>query len=135
MPKRERRTPNIDPYYWSLWAVQQLAQYRNLGFPTQEPYYRPGRLSKVEVAGDGPRYRASVDDWRIAERIAGLVEQHRQIAPREVLCLEIWEGARPGDDGSLSERLKAYRVNSRTCRQMAYRARRAVDIAMGPINA
>ena len=133
MPKRERRRHNISSYYWSLWAIQQLAQYRNLGYPTQVPFYQPARLSKVEVVDDGPRNHTDVDDWRIAERIAGLVEQHRAIAPREVLCLEILEGARPGDPPALADRLKAYGLSSRTCSQMAYRARKAIDIAMGPI--
>jgi hypothetical protein len=134
MPKRNK-TRNIPGYLWSLWAAQQLAQYRNLGYPSQVPWYQPARLSKVDVIEDeAPRRPADVDDWHLAERIAGLVEQHRAIAPREVLCLEIWEGARPGDEPSLADRLETYGLNAQTCRQMAYRARKAVDIAMGPIN-
>ena len=130
-----KRTPNISPYYWSLWAIQQCAQYRNMGYPTQEPYYQPARLSKVEVIeGEKPMSPATIDDWRIAERIAGLVEIHRAAYPREVLCLEIWEGARPADPPSLSDRLSVYGIEARTCRQMAYRARRAVDVAIGPID-
>ena len=131
--KRPARRPNIPPYYWSLWAAQQLAQFRHLGYPRQVPFYQPARLSNVDVLDDDRSDPASIDDWRIAERIAALVEQHRQIAPREVLCLEILEGARPGDEGPLAERLARYRITKRSCQQMAYRARRAVDMAMGPI--
>ena len=132
-PARRARRPNIPPYYWSLWAAQQLAQFRHLGYPRQVPFYQPARLSNVDVLDDDRSDPASIDDWRIAERIAALVNAHRQIAPREVLCLEILEGAIPDDKGPLEKRLEKYGINKRSCQQMAYRARRAVDLAMGPI--
>jgi hypothetical protein len=120
----------IAPWYWHLWAVREAGSYPHLGYPSQEPWYQPARLSRVELDDDRPGRPPDADDWRMVDAIAEALALYRQRRPSEVRCLVIYEGAYPGADPDFETRCKTHQIAEETCRRMAGRARKAIDILL-----
>jgi len=133
--KRPGSRPNLDPYYWHLWAMRQSSALPKLGYPSQVPWYQPARLSKVDVIEDDGRWSPpTVDDWRVVERIERAIAEHRLRRPREVWCLEVYEGAYRDAPVNLDQRCLEAGVKKDTCRRLALRARITIDAAIGVVN-
>ena len=131
---RVRVRRNIDPYYWSLWAVRRANAMPDVGYPTQVPWYQPARLGNVEVEEGPPRMPAMVDDWRVVDRIDVAVNEHLRRRPSEVRALEIYERAYRNAADTFEKRCEDCGVVVATCRRMAIRAKAAIDQAVGEVS-
>jgi hypothetical protein len=106
-----------------------------LGYPSQVPFYQPAKLSKVDaVEGDRAYAPPSIDDWRVVERLEVAIAQYRLVRPREVWCLEVWEGAYQDAAVSADQRCRDSGVRADTCSRLARRARWAIDAMIGPVD-
>jgi len=122
------RHPRIPAYIWGAWAAAR----RREDYPAalngydRQPFYRAGRLSKIELE---PDHRRPLTDDEIAllDRIAWAVGQLRVRRPAEILALEVHEGAYLGAGPDREARYEQMRIAPDSCRRMAGRARRAVE--------
>src|SRR5210317_1291716 len=81
---------NIDPFYFTLYAVRKRSGMANNGYPKQVPWYTPPKLGDVMAE---KKEQVTDEDWTVAESIERCVNEIRQRNTTYADALDIWEGA------------------------------------------
>ena len=118
---------NIDPIYWTLYAVRKRSGLANNGYPKQVPWYTPPKLG--DVMSD-PGEVITEEDWVVAESIERCVNEIRAKNVAYAESLDIWEGAYEGAPASRRQRCRDWGVRYEACKKAANRCKREVERLM-----
>jgi len=119
--------PNIDPFYFCLYAVRKRNGMAKTGYPKQVPWYTPPKLGDVMQE---PKEIITDDDWTVAESIERCVNEIRAVRPVLADCFDIWEGAYEGAPASRSERCRQWAVKYQACKKNANRCKKEIERLM-----
>lgn len=101
----------IEDRHWRIWAMlSRQTPGREVGFPSQEPWYTPqgpwrDHGERDEIGNVTP------DDELIAESIGRAVNELGQWQPKWRLALMVWWKAYPGAKSDCHERCRQKRIS------------------------